>query len=953
MKPDDRWNHADRLFNAALDLPQQQRTSFLDEACGEDAELRQLLDRLLQGADEEEKTLTPGGSRQGAVWGGLMDELREPAAPTGDLVGRYRLEKEIGRGGMAVVFLAQRADGQFEQQVAVKRIQQGIASPDGIRRFEQERAILARMRHPNIAQLLDGGVDAKGRPYLVMEHVDGQPIDTYCDSKCLPLKQRLELFLQVARGVDAAHRNLVIHRDLKPSNILVNTDGYAKLLDFGIAKLLAAEDEAAGLDLTRTDARVMTPIYASPEQVRGEVVTTSSDVYQLGLLLFLLLSGRWPYQLGEHTPVEVLRAICDDEPARPSTAVTRKGAYQAPAGGRGLSPEEISSARSTTGGRLKRILSGDLDNIVLKALRKEPDRRYRSVAQLIDDLERYLVGRTVTARPDTFLYRAGKFARRNRAAVATAVAGVLLLAALAVFYTARLTQQRDRATTAAAEANQVATFLRGLFGISAPTRSKGEQITARDMLDRGAQRVEAELSGQPPLQAEMMTLMGDVYRELALYDEAEPLLTRALELRRSQPGEHSLELAETLHSSARLDEADGRVDQALAAYSQALEIRQNALQEGIDIAPQVAATLNGLGRVQELQGRFAAAEASQRHALAIQETVLGGHHQDVGLTLMHLGEVLKEVREHEEAKGHLKRALVTLERHFEPDHPHIAQARVLLGDTLRFTGDNPGAKVQYEAALGVVETAYGPEHPEVAVVLNKLGNLLNAMKDPDGAVAMHERALAIRRAAYGEESALVAGSLNNLGRVYWTNSRLDEAIRFLKSSLELKERVLGADHVDVAISLINLAGALRDAGRLEEAVAPLGRALEIREQAYGEEHSLLAVPLLRLGRLLLALRTPEPAEPMLRRALALGRHEPPYLLPEVIWARLDLSRCLRDLGGYEEAESLLLANLDETQIDLFSKRKTLSAIVELLTLQGRPDAAEPYARLLKDLPEEP
>lgn len=951
MKPDDRWNHADRLFNAALDLPQQQRASFLDEACGEDGELRQLLDRLLQGADQTEVTLTPGGSRKGALWGGLLDELHEPATPTGDRVGNYRLEQEIGRGGMAVVFLAQRADGQFEQQVAVKRIQQGIASADGVRRFEQERAILARMRHPNIAQLLDGGVDAQGRPYLVMEHVDGQPIDTYCDSKCLPLKQRLELFLQVARAVDAAHRNLVIHRDLKPSNILVNTDGYAKLLDFGIAKLLAADDEAAGLDLTRTDARVMTPIYASPEQVRGEAVTTASDVYQLGLLLFLLLSGRWPYRLGENTPVEVLRAICDDEPARPSTAVTRKGAYQAPAGGRGLSPEEIGIARSTTDGRLKRLLSGDLDNIVLKALRKEPDRRYRSVAQLIDDLERYLVGRTVTARPDTFLYRAGKFARRNRAAMATAVAAALLLAALAVFYTARLTQQRDRATAAAAESNQVATFLRGLFGISAPTRSKGEQITARDMLDRGAQRVEAELSGQPSLQAEMMTLMGDVYRELGLYDEAEPLLTRALEIRRSQPGEHSLELAEALHSSARLEEAQGRTDRALAAFNQALEIRQKAFLGGIDVAPQVAATLNGLGRVQELQGRFAAAEASQRRALTLQEEVLGSNHQDVGLTLMHLGEVLKEVRKHDEAKGYLKRALITLERHFEPDHPHIAQARVLLGDTMRFTGDNLGAKEHYEVALRVVETAYGPDHPEVAIVLNKLGNLLNAMTDTAGAIETHLRALAIRRQAHGAESAPVARTLNNLAKAHWKQSEFEVARAYMAQSLEIKMETLGSDHVDVASSLLNLAGLLQEQGNLEEAISAVGRALEIRENAYGSDHSLLAMPLLRLGRMLLQLNSPEPAEPVLRRALAVGRTQPPYLLPETVWPRLELSRCLVMLGRGEEAEKLLNENLVEAGLDIASQRRTLAVLVDLLTAAGREEEAQAYGRQLSSLAE--
>ncbi len=319
---------ADRIFAAALDLTPDERPGYLDGACGGDRELRALVDRLIAATEIEETHLMPGGGIQGPLWDGLMHDLetgeeepiKDDTTPIGTVIGRYRLVREIGRGGMAVVYLAERADGQFRQKVALKRIQQGIDTDDAIQRFDQERQILALARHPHIAQLLDGGVGPGGRPYFVMEHVDGQPIDRYCDEHRLSVTERLGLFLQVARAVEYAHRNLVIHRDIKPSNILVTADGHAKLLDFGIAKLIDAEAAAGQAPVTRSFARLMTPVYASPEQVGGDPVTTASDVYQLGLLLYQLLTGRWPYRLTERQPMAVVRAICEDEPTRPSTA---------------------------------------------------------------------------------------------------------------------------------------------------------------------------------------------------------------------------------------------------------------------------------------------------------------------------------------------------------------------------------------------------------------------------------------------------------------------------------------------------------------------------------------------------------------------------------------------------------------------------------------------------------
>ncbi len=956
---------ADRLFDAALDLGPEERRAYLDDACDGDAELRALVERLIAAAEIEETQLMPGGGMQGPLWDGLMADLEsgespEPAGgassarrrrdpdttPIGTVIGRYRLVREIGRGGMAVVYLAERADGQFVQQVALKRIQQGIDTDEVIQRFDQERQILALAQHPNIAQLLDGGVGPRGRPYFVMEYVEGRPIHRYCDEQRLSVRERLELFLQVSRAVDYAHRNLVVHRDIKPSNILVDAEGHAKLLDFGIAKVLSAEAAPGVAPVTRTHGLLMTPVYASPEQVRGEAVTTASDIYQLGLLLYQLLTGRWPYQLAEHQPIAVVRAICEDDPTRPSTALTSSSAP--PTDDEPTTAEAIGEARRTSAARLRRQLAGDLDNIVLTALRKEPERRYGAVAQLIDDIESYLAGKPISAHADSFLYRVGKLVRRHKAAFSTAAAAVVLLLALAVFYTVQLARERDRAQLAAAEAGQISEFLSGLFEVSAPTRSKGEAITARQLLDRGAVRIEDELAGQPRLRAAMMTRMGNVYRELALYEEARPLLEQAVALRRDEPGPQQLELAESLHGLARLREEEGEHAESQSLYEEALTIRELALgSEDVEVAHARA----GLGRVLELEGAYEQARRYHQRAFEIFEAALGPDHPEVGRSLQGLGTVAKRTREFEEAKALLSRALEIFEQRYEDDHPYIADTRVVLAGALRFTGDAEGARAQYEQALPLLEQAYGPDHPAVALALDQLGRLLNAMKDRQAAIARHERALAIREAAFGPDHPLVAGSLNNLALTHWGNKDLDRAQGFFERSAASLEASLGPDHVDVSKPMNNLAQIRQDTGDLEGAAALYERVLEVRERSLGPEHSMLTRPLYNLGRVRMRQGDPELAEPLLRRALALGRDQEAHRHPEIIWPRIYLARCLTTLERYTEAEELLRANLAEDGVDLRSRQKTRGSLIELYEVWGRPEELARQRQALAELKE--
>ncbi|MEM7584321.1 MAG: serine/threonine-protein kinase [Acidobacteriota bacterium] len=939
---DDQRFRADRIFKAALDLEPEERAGYLRETCAGDGDLRQLVERLIANVEMDEETeIMPGGGMDGPLWDGLMVELGgdDENTPPGTVIGRYRVVREIGRGGMAVVYLAERADGQFRQHVALKRIRRGIDTIDVIRRFDQERQILASTQHPNIAQLVDGGVGPDGRPYFVMEYVEGRSIDVYCDEERLSVNQRLELFLQVARAVDYAHRNLVVHRDIKPTNILVTADGHAKLLDFGIAKLLDAEGAPGETPLTRSYTRLMTPVYASPEQVRGTAVTTASDIYQLGLLLYELLTGRWPYHLTEQRPVAVAKAICEDEPTRPSTALWATDTY--PHDGEQPSAEAIGDARSTSAARLRRQLSGDLDNIALTALRKEPSRRYGAVAQLIDDVESFLVGHPVSARSDSFVYRAEKLIQRHKAAFTTAAAALLLLVALAIFYTFQLARERDRAQLAAAQAEQVSDFLSRLFMVSAPTRSKGEQITARQLLDRGAGRIEGELAGQGELQAAMMTLMGNVYRELALYDEARPLLERAVGLRRENPDADALELAESLHALAQLYEDEGDHTGAQARFEEALELREDA--EGGD-ATEIAQSLSGLGRVLEAQAAFEQARRYHERAIALFESTVGPDHPEVGRCLQSLGRVHQRTRHFDEAQAALERALRIFERSYESDHPYIADTRVALANVLRSTRDAAGARAQYERALPLLERAYGPDHPAVAVALESLGKLLNAADEAEAAIAYHQRALAIREAAFEPNHWAIASSLNNLGLAQWRQRDSEAARRSFERSAEVFELAYGPDHVDVSKPLHSLAEILQRIGEYSAAEERYQRVIRIRERALGLEHSLLARPLYNYGRLQLEIGRPAAAEPLLRQALALGRGEGPNRHPEIIWPRIVLARALTSLGRYPEAEALLLSNLEEPEIDAQTRVGTLKGLVAVATARERGDEAARWQR---------
>ncbi|HKQ20148.1 MAG TPA: serine/threonine-protein kinase, partial [Candidatus Eisenbacteria bacterium] len=501
------WSRLNDALDELIDLPPEKAAEALDRLYGNDPALREQIAAVL-AADQAVEGYLSRTARQGMMDAAAEGMDFELPLLTGRMLGPWRVLHQIGRGGMGSVYVGERADGAFEQRVAIKFLGRGIASPESLARFRQERQILARLEHPNIARLVDGGVTDDGLWWFAMEYVDGQPITAWCEANRPSTRATLELFQQVCRAVQYAHRNLVIHRDLKPSNILVSAAGEVKLLDFGIAKILGPEPEGGAnvadargrapnvTDVGTVTMVAMTPTYAAPEQIRGEPPTTTTDVYALGVVLYEMLTRTRPYRLKTGALDEIRRAVLDEEPEAPSARAAGIG--------------------------------HELDNIVLTAMRKEPERRYSSVEALSEDVQRHFDGRPVRASGRTFGYLASKFVRRNR--VALGAATLILLALFGGLYAT--TRERDRAKSEAAKATELKEFALNLFRVSAPEVGRGANVTARELLDRGAERVDRELKGHPVVQAEMWDLLGSVYKTLDLFPQAVAMFRKSVETRR-------------------------------------------------------------------------------------------------------------------------------------------------------------------------------------------------------------------------------------------------------------------------------------------------------------------------------------------------------------------------------------------------------------------------------------
>jgi serine/threonine-protein kinase len=753
-------------------------------------------------------------------------------------IGAYRVLRELGHGGMGTVFLAARADDQYQKRVAIKVIR-GLDSAEVVRHFRRERQILAGLDQPNIARLFDGGTTDDGLPYFVMEYVEGEPIDRFCDEHKLSVHERLTLFQGVCAAVQYAHRNLVVHRDIKPHNILVTPEGAPKLMDFGIAKLL--NPEVAGELPTATDL-AMTPEYASPEQARGGPITTAADVYSLGVVLYELLTGHRPYKLRTHNALEVLKAVCEEEPERPSTAVGRTEERTLPDGTtQERTAASVSRNREGTPERLKRRLRGDLDNIILVALRKEPQRRYGSVEALSEDIQRYLEGRPVTARKATTSYRASKFVRRNRtavtvAAVLTAVIVVSVVGGfLAVRRQARLAEaERDRAQAAAERAERTNAFVRDMLG-SADPRVSGRDVTVASVLDAASSRVESELGSQPEVKAAVLSTLGTTYEGLGLLEPAEKHLKAALEARIAAYGPEHVEVAQSLGGLAAVAEDQGDLKEAERLNRQALAMLQrlNAADS------EEATTLKGsLARVLEGLGDSAAAEVLYRETLALERRLGGGRSAGVAAILNNLGVLLGQRGDWAGAEPLHREALDIIRSVKGPEHPDVAAGMNTLGAVLESKGDLAGAEALYRESLAMRRKLLGPEHPDTTRSMYALAFLLRAKGDPEGAARLCREVLALRGRVLPDGHPMVAAVLLVEGLSLMDLGRAREAEPLLRESLDLRRRSLPPGHWLIATAESALGACLVARGRFGEAEGLLLRGYEGLKASRGDAHTL-------------------------------------------------------------------------------------------------------------------
>jgi serine/threonine-protein kinase len=830
----------DRLFDQLIDASQDERVAVLSELQTEAPALHARLAQMLEAAACPDPALDPDKVDRRAAWQALaaVPELRPQLD---ERIGAWRLVRHLGRGGMGEVYEVARADGAYEQRAALKLILDAIDSRDFLERFARERQILAVLSHSAIAKLLDGGEDARGRPFLVMEFVDGSSIDQYCATQRPDLDSRLRLFLQIAGAVEHAHRQRVIHRDIKPSNIVVSAEGEAKLLDFGIAKVLS-EDKIEH-SATRS-ALLLTPQYSTPEQVLGDTVDYRADIYQLGLLLFELLTTQRAQEPVDGTPHALLQAVCVQDRVLPSACALR------------ALPAISAQVGNLEPAALARRLRGDLDWIVLKALRQDPQRRYASVQAFADDVQHYLQGAPVQARPETFLYRAGKFVRLHPWGVASTAAAFLLMGvyAFTATYLSRAYLNQARL------AEQVKSLVLRMFETVNPEQAQGRELSAKQLLDLSWPLIESETRNQPQVQVELLNTLGETYRQLGDYEQALARLSRAQELIKAHPQLPIEVRATTLYAVGMLLSDQGTYEQAEQRLQEALELfTQHYGQYHL----KSAAVLKGLGLLEHNRRRYALAIPWYEKALAVYEQLEGDNRLAEADAKDGLAVVHTALGDYDRAAKQLQQAL-QLRRALLPDgHALIADNLANLAGVKHRQGYVQEAESLYRQALDVTERVRGAQHPQVATVMNLLARTLMEQNRSDEAEPLLQKALVIRRAALGPRHESVAMSLSDLGGLYDVRGDTKIAEGYYRQALEL----LPPDHAWRGVMLNNLGRARESEGAAREAEQLYLEAIELNRRHFGAEHDAVGATYQRLGTLLYHMGRKAESEAPLREAL--------------------------------------------------------------------------------------
>ena len=836
----ERWRRVSAIFDRIAEAEPLARAGMLEMLCGNDAELKDEVAALLRSDSQQsvfEHKVEAAQIALAAAWSHTPQIL----VAAGERIGPWRVLRELGRGGMGVVLLAERADGQFEQRAALKLIKLGMDSDALLARFLRERQILARLEHAHIARLLDGGITDAGRPYFAMEYVDGHPLLRHCAEKGLGLEGRLTLFLDICAAVQFAHRALVVHLDLKSSNVLVTTDGVSKLLDFGIAKLLG--EDISGVQTVDAHIRPLTPAYAAPEQLCGGAVSTATDIYALGAILYELLTGERPYDFGDATDAaDIRRIVTTTLPAAPSTRIVQGSAISA------------------------RRLCGDLDTIVLTALKHEPERRYATADALAEDLKRFLAGEPIRARRDGAWYRASKFTMRHRFGVAFAVLAIVALVATTAVALWEATVAREQAR----RAETVTDFVIDIFRVADPKgASSGMKMSAADALDAGAKRLDAQLANQPQLAVRLAEVMGTIYVELGQYDQAIALMqhARARSVDKNDPSDANLitELARAEYEKGdyaasekdaamalqKHRDADGASSASVARdlalqgeiarrqgdFKKAEPLLQQALAMSRKHLPAPDATIaddmNELAVLYSDMHRLDEGTALTEQALAMFRALYGENHLDVAENLINLGSFRMQSGKVADALPPLEEAIAIYRRLLPSDHPLIANALVNYARAFDRLGRYPEAEPLYLEALAMQRRLLGDQHPDVAATLNNLAILHLHTNDFGGSADYSRRALAIWVAQGKPDHPFALGSKANLSVALRESGDLAQSERLIREVLATRRLQLGEKHFLVSFTMDQLGIVLRDAGRPAEALAQHQFALIARDGASG------------------------------------------------------------------------------------------------------------------------
>jgi eukaryotic-like serine/threonine-protein kinase len=807
------WEKVKELFYSALEVPEDEREEFVQSRCGDDATLLVEVKSLFEAHEHSEAFIESPALQSISTF---VDDSANPPR-VGQVIGAYKIETQLGRGGMGAVYLATRADDEFQKKVAIKLIKRGFDTDEIVERFRRERQILAGLEHPYITRLLDGGSTSDGLPYLVMDYVAGEPLIDYSDRQRLTIRERLELFLKICLAVTYAHQSLVIHRDLKPSNVLVTADGTPKLLDFGIAKLTDVSDGSRTSFETVDALRAMTPDYASPEQISGYPVTTATDIYSLGVVLYQLLTGHKPYNFKSRNVGEIQRVLNDNTPLKPSVICQVHGL-------------KVDAADPQA---WIRELRGDLDKIVFMAIRNESDRRYLSVEQFANDVQRYLDGLPVIAQDDTFGYRASKFVVRNKAGVA---AGLGITASLigglfaATRQARKAERQRDRAQHEALKAEKVNRFLQKMLA-SADPRSGGKDVRVAEILETAARAIDTDFAAQPDIAADLNTTIGLTYLGLGRIETAGKHLLAAREWRLQHSPHGSVALAMSHHAYGKFLLAKGDLNAAEPCYLEALETFRREDPKSLDVADVLA----DLGYLTALKGDLERSNDLHQEELVIKILLLGPDHPEVGRATSRVASVLSLMGNHKEAELYHWKALEILQSVHGEDHPDIALAMNELVRSLFHSDPTASERIAREA-LEMRRRLLDENHPDIAWSLYNLAYLLIERGAWEDSRRLVQEILLRRGADLPDEHPVIASSLLLLGKYYMQTGDFERACHEFNACLELRMKTLPAEHWLIA-STKSLVGECHVyMGETEEGKRLLSENYEFLKERLGPGH---------------------------------------------------------------------------------------------------------------------